>query len=121
MRRIDPDGDQERPSGAHLGCSCVCRPAAAEGPPSALDLDGGPWPRPKAARLARAHGRAALRALFFGVAASTALLDGQSQHEEPMRRRDDRHSFALAGVVPGMGNCTMKRDPLPVLPSTAEM
>ena len=39
-----PDGDQERPPGAHLACSCVWRPAAAEGPPSALDLAGGPGP-----------------------------------------------------------------------------
>ena len=47
----------------YLGCLCVCRPAAAVGPPSALDLAGGPRARPKAARLARAQARAALRAL----------------------------------------------------------
>jgi len=57
--RINPDGDQQWPSGAHVGCSCAWRPAAAEGPPSALDVAGGPRARPKAALLARTHGRAA--------------------------------------------------------------
>jgi len=48
---------------SHVGCSCAWRPAAAEGPPSALDLAGGPRAQPKAALLARTIGRADLWAL----------------------------------------------------------
>ena len=62
-RRIGPDGDQERPPGGHLGCSCVCRPAAAGGPPSVLNPAGGSLVRPKAEQFAGACGRAAPQAV----------------------------------------------------------